>query len=95
MPKKKATKAEEAKNEKKLYQELIGQLLALVTSGFGVVAALAWNDAIQTFVKEFVEPRIPGSGLLSKFLYALLITTLIVLITYQLSKISSKFNVKK
>jgi len=95
MPTKKELQAQEKKQEKKLHEELIGQLLALVTSGFGVVAALAWNDAIQTFVKEFVEPRIPGSGLISKFLYALLITTFIVLITYQLSKMASRFGPKK
>lgn len=85
---KKLTKAEK---EKTFREELIGQMLTLVTSGFGVVAALAWNDAIQTFVKEYIEPRIPGSGLFSKFLYAGLITSLIVLMTYQLSRISAKF----
>lgn len=83
--------AEEKVSEKKLHQELIEQMLTLVTSGFGVVAALAWNEAIQGFVKEFVEPRIPGSGLVSKFIYAIIITTLIVIITYQLSKIAARF----
>lgn len=66
-------------------------MLQLMTSGFGVVAALAWNDAIQSFVKEFIEPNIPGSGLISKFIYAALITSLIVLITYQLSTIAARF----
>ncbi len=80
--------------EKSLHRELIKQSLTLVTSGFGVVAALAWNDAIQTFVKEYVEPRIPGSGIVSKFVYALLITCLIVFITYELSQLSSKFKKK-
>jgi hypothetical protein len=84
----------ETKRERRLYEELITQLLTLVTSGFGVVAALAWNDAIQTFVKEFIEPRVPGSGIFYKFIYALLITILIVFITYQLSKIASRFNGK-
>lgn len=87
-------KTETAK-EKALHEELIAQMLTLVTSGFGVVAALAWNDAIQAFVKEFIEPRIPGSGLLSKFVYALLITTLIVFTTYQLSRVSAKLQAKK
>lgn len=80
-----------ASEKKKLHEELIEQLLTLVTSGFGVVAALAWNDAIQGFVKEFIEPRIPGSGLVSKFVYAVIITFLIVLTTYELSKIASRF----
>ena len=81
--------------EKKFHQELIGQLLTLVTSGFGVVAALAWNSAIQDFVKEFVEPKVPGSGLAYKFIYAILITAFIVLITYYLSKLLSHFQKEK
>lgn len=80
---------------KSLHREIIAQMLALITSGFGVVAALAWNDAIQGFVKEFVEPRIPGSGLASKFIYAILITTFIVLATYQLSQVSSRLERRK
>lgn len=89
---KKKTAAETRAEERSLRKELLIQMSSLVTSGFGVVAALAWNDAIQGFVKEFIEPRIPGSGLISKFIYAALITTLIVLITYQLSQLSARFS---
>lgn len=85
---------ETAAERKSFRRELIEQLLSLATSGFGIVAALAWNDTIQQFVKQFIEPRIPGSGLLSKFIYAILITILAVLITYQLSKISARFQPK-
>lgn len=84
----------ETPSEKKFHEELIEQLLALATSGFGLVAALAWNETIQQFVKEFIEPRMPGSGLVSKFLYAILITIFAVFITYQLSKIAAKFQKK-
>jgi len=86
--------ATESEKEKSLHKELINQLVNLSTSGFGLVAALAWNDTIQEFVKDFIEPKIPGSGLLSKFLYALLVTLLAVLITYQLSRLASRFNHK-
>lgn len=87
-------KKEETPAERRLHRELIAQMLALLTSGFGVVAALAWNDAIQSFVKEYIEPNIPGSGLISKFIYAFLITFLIVFITYQLSTIAARFRSK-
>ena len=76
--------------QKAFHKELISQVLALATSGFGLVAALAWNETIQQFVIKFIEPRVPGSGLLSKFIYAVLVTILAVLITYQLSKISNR-----
>lgn len=81
--------------EKKLHQELIQQLLALSTSGFGLVAALAWNETVQTFVKEFITPYIPGSGIISKLIYAVLITILAVFITYQLSRISAHLQQRK
>lgn len=80
---------------RRFHQELITQMLTLATSGFGLVAALAWNETIQEFVKAFIEPKIPGSGLISKFLYAVLITLLAVLITYQLSRISAHLRQKK
>jgi sorbitol-specific phosphotransferase system component IIBC len=89
-----AKRQEEKREEKKFHEELITQMLTLATSGFGIVSALAWNETIQGFVKEFIEPRIPGSGLVSKLIYALLITFLAVLITYQLSKIASRFQKK-
>jgi hypothetical protein len=82
---------DETASQRSLRRELTSQMLQLMTSGFGVVAALAWNDAIQSFVKEYIEPAIPGSGLISKFIYAGLITCLIVLITYQLSTIAARF----
>lgn len=78
------------KRERAFYAELISQLLTLATSGFGLAAALAWNQAIQKFVKDFIEPSLPGSGLTSQFIYAILVTILAVIITYQLSRIASK-----
>lgn len=81
--------------EKKFHEELIAQLLALATSGFGLVAALAWNDTIQQIVKELVEPRIPGSSIFSRLMYAMIVTLLAVFITYQLSRLASKFHNNK
>lgn len=83
-------KKTEIKQEKRFHEELLGQLLTLSTSGFGLVAALAWNETIQEVVKEYIEPKIPGSGLVSKLIYALMVTFLAVFITYQLSKLHSK-----
>jgi hypothetical protein len=92
--KKKVLQPKETPKEKRFHEELITQLVALSTAGFGVVAALAWNNTIQEFVKAYITPRIPGSGLFSQLIYALLITFLAVLITYQLSKLASRFQNK-
>lgn len=80
------------KKDKSFHRELIEQFITLSTSGFGLVAALAWNEAVQAFVKEFIQPYFPDqSGALSKFIYAILITGFAVLITYQLSRLASRF----
>ena len=77
------------KENKKLHIEVIRQMLALATSGFGLVAALAWNNVIQEFVKTYIQRFIPGKDteILSLFLYAVVVTLLAVFITFQLSKI--------
>lgn len=77
--------------DKKLHKELVKQMLTLATSGFGLVAALAWNSLIQEFVSSYVKKFLPnGSGIISLLIYALVVTALAVFITYQLSKISEK-----
>lgn len=86
---------EETVEEKSFHHELINQLLTLATSGFGLVAALAWNETIQEAVKQYIESRIPGSGLIYKAIYAVLITVLAVVVTYNLSRLASRFNLKK
>lgn len=72
-------------------KHLIKQLVTLSTAGFGLVAALAWNDAIQSFVNTYIDRFLQtGTGVFSRFLYAFLITALAVYVTYQLSKLAQK-----
>lgn len=78
-----------------LYKEFITQLVTLSTSAFGLAAALAWNETIQQIVKDFIEPSLPGSGVLSRFIYALLVTLLAVIITFQLSRLAQRWGIKK
>ncbi len=82
--------------EKRFHQELIQQLITLSTSGFGFVAALAWNEAVQAFVKEYIQRFYPDqAGVISKFIYAVIITVFAVLITYQLTRLAQKWGIKK
>ena len=48
--------------EKKFHKELISQMLTLATAGFGLVAALAWNNLIQEFVGTYVKRWLPADG---------------------------------
>ena len=80
-----------SRKNNKLHQELAKQMLTLATSGFGLVAALAWNSLIQEFVNSYVKKFLPnGSGLISLLIYAVVVTILAVFVTYQLSKLSEK-----
>ncbi|PIR79893.1 MAG: hypothetical protein COU25_03120 [Candidatus Levybacteria bacterium CG10_big_fil_rev_8_21_14_0_10_35_13] len=77
--------------KKRLHKELIKQMLTLATSGFGLVAALAWNSLIQEFVNSYVKKLLPdGSGIYSLLIYAVVVTVLAVIVTYQLSKLVEK-----
>ena len=84
-----------AKRKYILHKELIQQLVTLSTSAFGFAAALAWNETIQQTVSEFIEPRLPGSGFLSRFIYAILVTLLGVIVTFQLTRLASRWGLKK
>lgn len=79
------------KKETKLHAEVIKQMVTLSTSGFGLVAALAWNSLIQELVNSYVKKWLPGnSGIISLLIYAVIVTVLAVIITLQLSRLSQK-----
>ena len=75
------------KEIKKTQKEAQEKMITLILAGFGLVAALAWNDAIQTLFKVLFPE---SEGVVGKFIYALLITITVVIITLQLKKISEK-----
>lgn len=76
----------EASAFKKLFAD---RILKLMTSGFGLVAALAWNELIKEIVNQYIKPIFgESSGLISLLIYAVFITALVVLVTYQLSKLA-------
>lgn len=82
--------------KKSLHIEIIRQMITLTTSGFGLVAALAWNNVVQEFVNNYLKKWLPdGSSIISLLIYAVVITILAVLVTMQLSKILEKLESKE
>lgn len=67
---KKAEKMKEATRE---------QMVSFITAALSLVAGLAWNDAIASAIKE-VFP-IGASSIVAKFLYAVLMTVVVVVMT--------------
>lgn len=85
-----ATLQEDIK-DKDVTLALVKQMTTLATSGLGLVAALAWNNVINELVNSYIKPYISkGSGIISLILYAVLITALAVIVTWQLTKVEQK-----
>lgn len=79
-------KQESAAEKRQLHIELIRQMVNLSTSGFGLVAALAWNSVIQELVNTYIKKWLPGGGgIISLLIYAVVVTAVAVLVTYNLS----------
>lgn len=88
-------KPKEGTTKKQLHIEVVRQMMALATSGFGLVAALAWNNVIQEFVNTYVKKWLPQDGrLISLGVYALVITLLAVTVTIQLSRLLERLENK-
>lgn len=67
--------------------EVLDKIIQLMTAAFGLVAALAWNTAIQSlFTKIFGE----ASSLAAQFFYATLVTVIVVFVTIRLSRIAER-----
>jgi len=74
---------------------VVRQMLKLATSGFGLVAALAWNELIKTAINDYIRNRISiGSSIISLAIYAIIITVLAVTVTLQLSKLAERLEEK-
>lgn len=74
-----------------MHKAILKQMLTLATSSLGLVAALAWNELIKEVVNVYIKPLVGGaSGLISLFTYAVIVTSLAVIVTYNLTKIIKK-----
>lgn len=75
---------------------VVRQMATLSSSGFSLVAALAWNDVIRRFIDEFIKPYISkGSGIIAQLIYAVGITVIVVLFTLQLAWIQERLEQKE
>jgi uncharacterized protein DUF5654 len=69
-----------------LTSEIAAQLVNLATSALGLVAALAWNDAMQSLFKEYFPAT---SGVAAKFVYAIIVSTFIVFVLVNFTRLAS------
>jgi septation ring formation regulator EzrA len=83
------TKIEKLKeNGKEIKKEIWQQTISYIIAAFGLVAGLAWNEAIKALI-DYLFP-LGENTLLAKFIYAISMTLIVVIITIYLMKFSSR-----
>jgi hypothetical protein len=76
-----------------LKTQIRNQTSGYIVAALSLVAGLAWSDAIKALIAFFFP--LDNSGLLVKFLYAIIITTVVVIISTSLLKIPDKITETK
>ena len=72
-------------------QSVIKTIITLVTTAFGLVAGLAWNDAIQKLIESVMGA---GDALTGLFIYAVVVTIIAVVVTILLARVAAKMGVE-
>ena len=74
---------EQDQERPKLPRTVVVRTVELVLAGFALVAALAWNEAIQELFKTIFGD---AGTLTAKFAYAILVTIIVTVISIRLSR---------
>ena len=68
--------------------EILDKFSNLITTALGLVAALAWNEAIQLLFTQLLGQS--GGALAAKFFYAILITLVVIFATMAVSRAAER-----
>jgi hypothetical protein len=68
----------------------LGTTTTLMNSAFALVAALAWNDAVQGLFDYFFNTQGTLTGSIGKVIYAVFITIIVVLVIYYLTRLNRR-----
>lgn len=71
-------------HSKGFQRQVTNRTAGLIASGLGLVAALAWNDAIRALFERLFGGA--QGGLIAQFGYAIIITFLVVFLTTRVLK---------
>jgi len=75
-----------------MQKEVIEKVAALITAAFGLIAALAWNTAIQEIFRIVFGEQ---SGVLAMIFYAVVVTIIAVVVTIWIGRVAEKQTGKK
>ena len=68
--------------------EILDKFSQLITNALGLVAALAWNEAIQQLFSQLFGEA--GGALAAKFFYAVLVTLVVIFATIAVSRAAER-----
>jgi len=77
----------------KISREIKDKTFSFIITAFSLVAGLAWNEAIQSLINSFFA--INKNSVLAKFIYAILMTLVLVIITINLARVLGKNDQQK
>jgi len=86
-PLNKIKKVKPLKEIEEVKREFTEKTITLILGGFGLVAALAWNEAIKSLFETFFKKN---NAILGKFIYAMIVTVIVVVVSMRLRKIVEK-----
>lgn len=72
---------------KKYVQMILQSMITLASASLGLVAALAWNDAIKATIKKVFETDDNLAGL---YTYAIIATVIAVFVVLMLTRLASR-----
>jgi uncharacterized membrane protein YidH (DUF202 family) len=75
-----------------MQKEVIEKIAALITAAFGLVAALAWNTAIQEIFRLIFGEQ---SGIWAMLAYAVIVTIIAIVVTIWIGRVAEKSTGKK
>ncbi len=77
-------------NLKKEAREVKGRMVGYIGAALGLVAGLAWNEAITSFINSVFT--LDKNSVFAKFVYAAILTAVVVILIQRLERLSSKEN---
>lgn len=77
----------EPEKEPSVREQILDKMSALITAAFGLVAALAWNDAIKAIFNEIFGT---SETLIPMVIYATIVTIIAVILTIIVARAVSR-----
>ena len=78
---------------RELEREIREKTFGYIVASFGLVAGLAWNEAIKAMIEVFFP--LQKDTLKAKFIYAILITIVVVSVSLYFSRFFKKEKIEK